>query len=106
MYIFTVGGNEFTTLSLHDREWITIDKDLLPFMREGLQDAWQAGFLKDSQSLDDCHITGMNLGWKVPGIFDVEMQYRDLSLKVTEISPLSVFRNHLRRDASDIRKLL
>jgi hypothetical protein len=27
-------------------------------------------------------VTGMNLGREVPGLFDVEMQVRDLSLKV------------------------
>ena len=86
MFIYTVAGREFTTRSLHDREWVTIDKDLLPLMRDGLKAAWQSGFLKDSQSLADYRITGMNLGWEVPGIVDVEMQLRDLSLKVTTCS--------------------
>lgn len=83
MFIFTVASEEFTTQSLHDKEWVTIDKDLLPFMREGLETAWQAGFLKDSQSLADYRITSMNLGWEVPGVFDVELQYRNLSLMTT-----------------------
>ena len=82
MFIFTVDGKEFTTQSLHDNEWVTIDRDLLPLMREGLTTAWQAGFLKDSQSFADYRITSMNFGWEVPGAFDVEMQYRDLSLMV------------------------
>lgn len=82
MFIFTVAGEEFTAQSLHDNEWVTIDKELLPLMREGLATAWQAGFLKDSQSLADYRITSMNMGWEVPGNFDVEMQYRNLSLMV------------------------
>lgn len=86
MFIYTVAGSEFTTRSFHDREWVTIDKDLLPYMRAGLQTAWQRGFLTDSQSLADYRISGMNLGWEVTGILDVEMQLRDLSLKVTENS--------------------
>jgi len=86
MFIYTVDGKEFTTQSLHDREWVTMDKDLLPHMRAGLKTAWQRGFLTDSQSLEDYRISGMNLGWEVTGIFDVEMQLRDLSLKVTEHS--------------------
>ena len=85
MFIYTVAGGEFTAQSQHDREWVTIDRDLLPFMRAGLKTAWERGFLKDSQSLADYRITGMNLGWEVTGIFDVEMQLRNLSLKVTEI---------------------
>ncbi len=83
MFIFTVDAGDLTTQSLHDQAWVTIDTDLLPMMRAGLQAAWQAGFLKDSQSLADYCISGMNLGWEVPGAFDVEMQYRDLSLQVT-----------------------
>ncbi|MEZ6078051.1 MAG: hypothetical protein R3C56_20990 [Pirellulaceae bacterium] len=83
MFIFTVAGKEFTSQSLHDMQWVTIDKELLPFMREGLTTAWQAGFLQDSQDLADYRITSMNLGWEVPGVFNVEMQYRNLSLMVS-----------------------
>jgi hypothetical protein len=83
MFIYLVDGREFTTRSLHDKEWVTMDKDLLPFMREGMKAAWKSGFLKESQSMADYRITGINLGWEVPGIFDVEMQVRDLSLQVT-----------------------
>jgi hypothetical protein len=83
MFIFTVDGKEFTKRSAHDEKWITIDKDLLPFMKDGLKTAWERGFLKDSQALEDYHISGMNLGWEVTGIFDAGMQIRDLGLKVT-----------------------
>ena len=39
------------------------------------------GFLEDSNDLADYHISGMNIGWEVPGLFDIEMQVRNLSLK-------------------------
>ncbi len=83
MFIYTPAGDAFTSKSAHDKDWITIDKDLLPLMREGLETAWQRGFLKDSHSFADYRISSMNMGWEVPGIFDVEMQVRNLSLKVT-----------------------
>jgi hypothetical protein len=83
MFIYTVEGGEFTKRSAHDEKWITIDKDLLPFMKDGLQTARERGFLKDSQALEDYHISGMNLGWEVTGIFDAAFQIRDLGLKVT-----------------------
>lgn len=83
MFIYTVPGKELTTQSLHDEGWVTLDKELLPFMRAGLEAAWKAGFLNESHSLSDYRITGMNMGWEVPGTFDVEIQYRNLSLKVT-----------------------
>lgn len=83
MFIFTPGGDTYTAESAQDRRWITIDKDLLPLMREALDTAWQRGFLTESKDPADYHITGMNLGWEVPGIYDVAMQVRNLSLKVT-----------------------
>jgi hypothetical protein len=80
-FIFTPAGQTFTRKSAHDGDWIVIDKDLLPLMREALESAWARGFLKDSRDSDDYSISGMNMGWEVPGTFDVEMQVRRLSLK-------------------------
>lgn len=82
MFIYTVPGSEMTAQSLHDEGWVTLDRDLLPDMIRGLNAAWRAGFLTESRSLADYRVTGMNMGWEVPGIFDVEIQYRHLSLKV------------------------
>ncbi len=87
MFIYTLGGDVVCTQSAHDRQWITIDKDLLPLMREGLACAWQRGFLKESQDPADYRIAGMNIGWEVPGSFDVELQLRRLSLKVMDVEP-------------------
>jgi len=84
MFIFTPAAKEFTAKSAHDGEWISIDKDLLPLMREGLATAWERGFLKESRNLADYRIAEMNLGWEAPGLFDVEMQIRNLGLRVTD----------------------
>ncbi len=83
MFIFTPSGDSFTTQSAHDRQWLAIEKDLLPLMREALETAWQRGFLTESRTMADYRITEMNMGWEVPGRFDVEMQVRNLSLLVT-----------------------
>ncbi len=82
MFIFTPSGETYASQSAHGKEWMTVDKDLLPLMREGLELAWTRGFLTESQSLADYRIAGMNMGWEVPGIFDVRLQVRNLSLKV------------------------
>ncbi len=82
MFIFTPGGEVFSDRSAHDGQWITVDKELRPLFLEALETAWQRGFLLESRDLADYRITGMNLGWEVPGLFDAEMQVRDLSLKV------------------------
>jgi hypothetical protein len=83
-FIFTPDGKEFTSASAQDGDWVIIDKNLLPLMREALDTAWARGFLKDSKDLSDYTIGGMNMGWELPGTFDVAMQVRNLSLKTTE----------------------
>ena len=60
---------------------VVIDKDLLPLMNDALATAWSRGFLKESTNAADYFIGGMNMGWELPGTFDVEMQVRNLSLK-------------------------
>jgi hypothetical protein len=82
MFIFTPAGNIFTSASAHDGDWITVDQDIVPLLREALETAWVRGFLTESRDLGDYRVTSLNLGWEVPGIFDVEMQVRDLGLKV------------------------
>lgn len=82
MFIFTPGGEVYSSRSAHDGGWIQVDQDLRPLFLEALETAWRRGFLRESRDLADYRITGMNLGWEVPGLFDVEMQVRDLSLSV------------------------
>jgi hypothetical protein len=79
-YIFNPGGAQFATKPAKDGEWVSIDRDLLPLMRDSLEAAWSAGFLKDSRRPDDYQLTGMNMGWEVTGPLDVAMQVRGLSL--------------------------
>jgi hypothetical protein len=81
-FIFTPAGKTWSATSAHDGQWIVIKKDLLPLMREALETAWARGFLRGSKVIGDYHIGGMNMGWEVPGTFDVEMQVRELSLEI------------------------
>lgn len=83
-FIFTPAGTNFTTASAHDGDWVVIDRDLLPLMREGLQMAWDKGFLSGSANIADYAIGGMNMGWELPGLFDVAMEIRKLSLIAVE----------------------
>lgn len=82
-FIFTPEGQTFTSSSAHDGKWVVIDKNLLPLMREGLELAWSKGFLADSKDIADYYIGGMNMGWELPGTFEVEMKVRNLSLRVS-----------------------
>jgi len=77
-YIFTPGSREYTDGDIRSGEWLTIEKDLLPLMLEGLEDARAKGFLPASGNPEDYVVSGMNMGWEVPGPFHVAMQVRDL----------------------------
>ncbi len=81
LFIFTPASDRFAARSTHNCEWITFQKDLLPLMREGLEHARGKGFIKGSADLADYRPLGIFLGWEVPGVFEVELQIRELSLK-------------------------
>jgi hypothetical protein len=81
LFIFTPGSTNFTAASTHAGEWVTFAKDLLPLIREGLEHARAKGFIKGSADLADYRPLGIFIGWEVPGMFQVELQIRNLSLK-------------------------
>ena len=80
MFIYTLAADTFAKESTHDGQWVTFASDLLPLMRKGLETGWQRGFMPGSVEFADYRVTGVFLGWEAPGIFDVELQVRNLSL--------------------------
>jgi hypothetical protein len=82
-FIYTAATKHFTTGSTHDDNWVTFDADLLPLIREGLTTAHARGFLKDSPNEGSFRVAALNMGWEVPGTFDVELQVRHLTLNAT-----------------------
>jgi len=81
MFIYTMAAEVFTKESTQDGHWVTFAQDLLPLMRQGLAAGWQRGFLSGSRDLTDYRVTNIVVGWEVPGIFDVELQLRNLQLE-------------------------
>jgi hypothetical protein len=84
-FICVPAGEVYTTKPARDGAWITIDRDLLPLMREALDSAWKAGYLADSHRLEDYELSGMNFGWEVTGPLSAAMQVRGLNL--TAVAP-------------------
>lgn len=79
-FIYSLPGKEVFKGSLHDRQWTRISKDLHPAIKKAFETAQKNGFLQSS-TLEDMYITGMNIGWEVPGTFDAGMQLEGISLK-------------------------
>ncbi len=82
-FIYTAASEHFTRDSTHDDGWATLDADLLPLILEGLATARARGFLKESADESLFRIAALNMGWEVPGTFDVDLQIRRLSLSAT-----------------------
>jgi len=86
-FIFNPGGENYTSQTAHGGQWVSIEKDLLPLVRQGLETAWQRGYLKDSREPADYRLSGMNTGWEVTGPIDVEMQIKGLKLEAVVRKP-------------------
>ncbi len=84
LFIFTPASDTFARKSTYDGEWVTFEKDLLPLMRQGLEHARAKGFIKGSPDPADYRPLGIFIGWEVPGVFDVDLQIRNLSLKAID----------------------
>jgi len=74
-FIYTIPGET----SLKSGNWVAVDKDLLPQVLSGLQEATKRGYLKNPDP-HDYAVANMNLGWEIPGTFDVAVQVQDLDI--------------------------
>ena len=60
-------------------EWSYFSLDVLPMIKNALDTAHKDGYLTRT-SLDQLYITGMNLGWEIPGSYDATMEVKDFSV--------------------------
>lgn len=84
-FIYSLGTDDFMQGSFHDKEWIKIEKNLKPFIMEAISVAKERGYLSGS-AIEDMGISGMNLGWEVPGIFDAGFEFKRFDLKYSAVS--------------------
>ncbi|HRN56148.1 MAG TPA: hypothetical protein PLL71_06835 [Agriterribacter sp.] len=80
MFIYSIGTADYMQGSFHDGNWIKIEKDLKPFMVKAFDIAKERGYLKGAY-IDDMRISGMNLGWEVPGTFDAGFEFNNFDLR-------------------------
>jgi hypothetical protein len=78
-FIYTVAGAALGEASLQTGQWVALDVDLLPHIRQGLQEATKRGYLKGFDP-HDYAVANMNLGWEIPGTFDAAVQVQDLNV--------------------------
>ncbi len=86
-YIYRPASAEYSNHTLHDHEWLSIRKDILPYILDGLDNALASvEFLRNSVR-EDFEVTHLNIGWEVTGIFDVSADFKNVSLKSYKLSP-------------------
>jgi len=79
-FMYVPAFARFSQQSPHDEDWMEIETDLLPMLREALADAWKRGYLKDSRELTDYRLGGMNMGWEITGPIRAAVQIKQISL--------------------------
>ncbi|MCK4788878.1 MAG: hypothetical protein KAV87_34370, partial [Desulfobacteraceae bacterium] len=72
-------GEKVNTKHMKKNQWVEIDANLLPYIEAGLEEAARRGYLTDLNP-GDYAVTGMNMGWELPGTFDASIQIRDLDI--------------------------
>lgn len=78
-FIYSVGSADFMEGSFHTKDWITIEKDIYPLIVGALKLAKERGYLTGS-FFEDFRLTGMNLGWEVPGTFDAGFEFNGFDI--------------------------
>ncbi|GGG90604.1 hypothetical protein GCM10007415_26440 [Parapedobacter pyrenivorans] len=78
-FIYSLATADYMTGTFHGGNWIEVEKDIYPKITEALELAKKRGYLTGS-FFDDFQISGMNLGWEVPGTFDAGFEFKDFDL--------------------------
>ncbi|MGO8747729.1 MAG: hypothetical protein ACLQNE_17290 [Thermoguttaceae bacterium] len=82
-FIYDVGIAPFTSAVVAQGNWVAVRGDVLPYIRAGLAECWKRGFLRDSKDPADYRVSGIFLGWEIPGLNDAAVAVKNLSLIAT-----------------------
>lgn len=80
-FVYGPGGKALWSGSFKDdtTNWHTMSCDLLPYIWEAFRAGKKAGYLPSSQ-FEDLALVSFVFGWEMPGTFDSEMIFRNLTL--------------------------
>ncbi len=87
-YIYSLASDEYMSSSFfkdgapygsEDNEWITIDVDILPYLKKAFDRAKRSKAMSETD-WEELYVGALSVGWEVPGTYDVEMWVKDLAL--------------------------
>jgi len=69
-----------------DTRWVEVRVNAAPWIEYAFKLAQHNGFLKTT-AYNDLYVSGLNIGWEMPGAYDAVMRTRNFSLVATPRSP-------------------
>lgn len=78
-FIYQMPQGDFMPNGMVLNQEVNIDVDLLPYFARALMLAKQEGAMLNT-SVEDLYITNMNIGYEIPGTYDVSITIQDFSL--------------------------
>ena len=82
-FIYTLGSKRYFDKPVEIGERRTIRRDILNDIREAIETAQKRNFITNT-TIDDVVLDGTNIGWEVPGTYDVGVTLHKLSVTVVE----------------------
>lgn len=81
MYISSMGNAAYMDELATVGEKVVIKHNLLPEIKTALENAQALGYMQ-STTFEDLYLVNMNIGWELPGIFDVGVDIHNYNLKM------------------------
>lgn len=78
-FIYNMGSADFMKGSFHNGEWISIEKDIYPMLKDAVKIAKERGYLTGS-AFEDLGLSSLNIGWEVPGTLDVGFEFKNFDV--------------------------
>jgi len=82
-FIYSLGSKRYLDKPVAIGSRQTIRRDILNDIREAIETAHKRGFITNT-TVDDVVLDGTNIGWEIPGVYDVGATLYKLSVTVIE----------------------
>jgi len=82
-FIYSLGSKRYFDKPVEPGERRTVRRDILNDIREAIETAHRRGFIMNT-TIDDVVLDGTNIGWEIPGVYDVGVTLYQLSVTVVE----------------------
>lgn len=90
-YIYNIAGDQYLSngnnfyedgeIKVDSEKYVSIDFDILPFIQIALSRAQQNGMMKSSK-FENLYISGMYIGFELPGTYDIAMHFKNMDITV------------------------